>query len=142
MAENRQPILVTQGSVFLDGVKVMDSVSFTLKFTPKIWEGTQLGDFTSSSRWVNGKITGTLVERRSTAWLKNAVRKYLDSGATPEFTLQGVSSDRNSDYFRAYGTHTVTAVGCVLTGDINLLELDTNGDVVQDSIAFNAHNMV
>lgn len=46
--------------------------------------------------------------------------------------------DKNSDYYKTYGTNTVTCVGCVLTGDLPLTMLDSGGQVVEDSISFNA----
>ena len=50
--------------------------------------------------------------------------------------------DAGSDYNKAHGNITCTAVGCVLTGDINLIDLDSNGDVVDDVINFNAKDIV
>lgn len=40
------------------------------------------------------------------------------------------------------GSETVTCVGCVPTGDINLIEMDTDGDVVKESITFGAKRIV
>ena len=48
---------------------------------------------------------------------------------------------RNSDYYAANGTETVTCVGCVLTGDLNLINLDSEGQVVEDAISFNAKDI-
>ncbi len=53
-------------------------------------------------------------------------------------TIQGIMEDKNSDYYKIYGTNTVTCVGCVLTGDLPLTMLDSGGNVVEDSISFNA----
>jgi len=50
--------------------------------------------------------------------------------------------DKNSDYYKEYGTNTVTCVGCVLTGDLPLTMLDSGGDVVEDSISFNAKDVL
>ena len=36
----------------------------------------------------------------------------------------------------------MTCVGCVLTGDLNLINLDSNGEIVDDSIAFNVKDIV
>lgn len=35
----------------------------------------------------------------------------------------------------------VTAIGCVITGKIALMDLDTDGDVVKDSIEFGAKDL-
>lgn len=36
----------------------------------------------------------------------------------------------------------ITLVGCVLTGDLPLTALDSNGDVVDDVVSFNAKDIV
>ena len=51
-------------------------------------------------------------------------------------------NDENSDYYAENGAETITCVGCVLTGDLNLINLDSGGNVVEDSIAFNIKDIV
>lgn len=142
MQYNKNPINIREGKVFIDGVEVMDSVTCEIKFTPDTWSGKQLGERTPSTRWLGYSITGSITRRRSTPWLKEMIAKYIESGATPELTIQGVMNDANSDYYEQNGTDVVTAVGCVLTGDMSLTKLDTNGDVLDDSLAFNAKDVV
>ena len=50
--------------------------------------------------------------------------------------------DKASDYYSDYGSDTVTAIGCVPTGDINLLNLDANGDILDDALNFNAKDVI
>lgn len=142
MQYNKSPIVLTRGRAFINGVEVMDCIKLSFKWTPKIWSGTQLNEVTPSTRWVGGSYTGEITERRTTAWLKEVVKSFIESGETPELTIQGISNDENSDYYESYGSETITLVGCVLTGDIDLLSLDSDGEVVEDSIAFNAKAMV
>jgi hypothetical protein len=137
MQYNKNPISLREGKAFIDGVEVMDSIKIQIKFTPDVWTGRQLGERTPSSRWLGATITGTMTRRRSTPWLKEAIKKYMDSKETPEFTIQGIMNDENSDYYADNGAETVTCLGCVLTGDLNLIDLDSSGNVVEDSIAFN-----
>lgn len=139
---NKSPISLREGKVFIDGVECMDSVKCDIKFTPEVWSGKQLGERTNSSRWLGYAITGSITRRRSTPWLKNAIKQYAAGGRTPEFTIQGIMSDENSDYCADYGSDTVTAVGCVLTGDLPLTALDSAGEVVDDSISFSAKDIV
>ena len=135
---NKQPISLREGKIFLDGVEIVDGVTCQIKFTPDLWTGRGLGERSPSSRWLGYTITGTITRRRSTNWLQEKIREYLDSGATPELTIQGIGNDENSDYYQDYGTNTITAVGCVLTGDMNLIDLDSGGQVVEDVITFKA----
>lgn len=142
MEYNKNPISLREGKVFIDGVEVADSVACTIKFTPDVWSGKQLGERTNSSRWLGYNITGSITRRRSTNWLSEKIKEYRKSGATPEMKIQGIMNDENSDYYSAHGTDTVTCVGCVLTGDLPLTALDSGGEVVDDVIAFNVKDIV
>ncbi|MCD8216689.1 MAG: phage tail tube protein [Clostridiales bacterium] len=142
MEYNKSPISLREGHIYIDGVEVADGVKCNIKFTPDVWTGQQLGEHGYSSRWLNYKITGDVTRRRSTNFLKEKIQEYKDSGITPEMTIQGVMDDAGSDYYQDYGTDTVTCVGCVLTGDLPLTVLDSGGDVVEDTIAFNAKDVI
>jgi len=142
MEYNKNPISLREGKIFIDGVECADSIKCDIKVTPDVWTGRQLGESTPSSRWLGYTITGSITRRRSTPWLKEAIAKYAASKSTPEFKIQGIMDDANSDFYSDYGTDTVTCVGCVLTGDLPLTALDSNGDVVDDVISFNAKDIV
>lgn len=142
MQYNQNPISLREGKVFLDGVEVMDSIKLQINFTPDVWTGRLIGEQTPSSRWMGCTITGNMTRRRSTPWLREAIQRYIKTKGTPEFTIQGIMNDENSDYFASNGAETLTCVGCVLTGDINLIDLDSEGNVVEDNIAFNIKAIV
>lgn len=142
MKYNKNPISLREGSIFIDGVEVADSVNCTINFTPDTWTGRTLGETIPSTRWLGGSISGTITRRRSTDWLKQAIKKYIDSKETPEFTIQGIMDDKNSDYYDDFGDTTVTVVGCVLTGDLNLITLESEGEIVDDSISFSGKGLV
>lgn len=142
MKYNKNPISLREGKAFIDGLEVMDGIKFQVKFTPDVWEGRQLGERTPSSRWLGCKITGTMTRRRSTPWLREAINHYNKTKETPEFTIQGIANDENSDFYAENGSDVVTCVGCVLTGDLNLIDLDSEGNVVEDNIAFNVKDIV
>ena len=142
MKYNKSPISLREGKMFIDGVEVMDGIKANIKFTPDVWTGKQLGEKTPSSRYLGYAITGSITRRRSTPWLKEVIAKYRKTGETPELTIQGVMNDENSDYYKAHGEDSCTCVGCVLTGDMNLIDLDSNGEVVDDVINFNAKDIV
>lgn len=142
MQYNKNPISMREGKVFIDGLEVLDSVKCEIKFTPDVWTGKQLGERTPSSRWLGCQITGNITRRRSTPWLREAIQRYNRTKETPEFTIQGIMNDENSTYFEGNGAETITCVGCVLTGDLNLINLDSGGDVVDDNIAFNVKDIV
>ena len=142
MQYNHAPISLREGHVFLDGVEIADSITCTINFTPDVWTGRQLNELTPSSRWIGYAITGTIGRRRSTRWLEDKISEYMQTHETPEMTIQGVMDDPNSDYYQTYGASTVTCVGCVLTGDLPLTMLDSGGEVVEDSLGFNAKDVL
>jgi hypothetical protein len=142
MEYNKSPISLKEGKVFIDGVEVLDAVVCKITFTPNVWNGKIVGERSNSARWLGYDITGNITRRRSTNWLETKIREYLTSGKTPELTIQGVMNDENSDYYESHGSNTITAVGCVLTGDLPLTALDSNGEVVDDNIAFHAKDIV
>ncbi len=142
MKYNKEPILVQEGRVFLDGVEVMDLVNCKIVLTLDVWEGKQVGEKTPSTRWKGHSIKVTITRRRSTPFLKDTLKKYLHSGETPEFTIQGLQLDKNSAYYKEYGKDAVTVVGCVLIGDITVLEIDVEGDVLDDTIVFNGKDLI
>ena len=51
-------------------------------------------------------------------------------------------NDAGSEYFEKNGSDTVTVVGVVLTGDLSLLLLDADGQVLDDAIGFSAKALV
>lgn len=67
---------------------------------------------------------------------------YVKTGKTPELTIQGISDDQGSEFYAKNGSDTVTVVGCVPTGDLMLLSLDADGQVLDDSFGFNAKGIV
>ncbi len=139
---HKNPISLREGKVFLDGYEIFDAVKCEIKFTPDVWTGKQLGDRNDSSRWLGYSITGNITRRRTTTWTKDLIMDYVKTGKTPEFTIQGISDDKGSEFYANNGSDTVTVVGCVPTGDLMLLSLDADGQVLDDSFGFNAKGIV
>ncbi|MGY6262839.1 hypothetical protein ACW73Q_02920 [Faecalibacterium duncaniae] len=142
MKYNVRPISIRDGKIIIDGVEAGDSVSASGVFTPDTWSGKQLGDKSNSTRWLGYNITVALTRHRSNPWIKEVIKKYKDTGKTPEITIQGIMCDGDSDFFDKYGNDVCTFVGCVPTGAMPLTSLDSNGDVVTDSLTFNARNFL
>ena len=140
-ADLRNHIDCSQGKAFLDGEECMDAVSFSIVFSPVTSSTKTLGHTGEDTRWKGHTIKVTLSEYRSTDWIKQAIRNYLENKVIPSFTFQGVCTDEQSDYYKDYGGQTVTVTGCVPTGDITVLSHDVNSDFVQDSITFNCKDL-
>ena len=139
---NKRRISLREGRVYLDGKEIMDAVKLKAVFTPDVNESRGLKERGMSRRWLGFDITGTITEYRTTPWIHEAIKKYMKNGITPEFTITGVQDDKGSDYYTKYGNITKTLRGVVLTGDLSLINMDGEGDVMQDEIEFGANDMV
>ncbi len=142
MAYNKNPISAREGKIYIDGLLVYDGVSFEVNFTPDTWAGRELGNRGLSTRYLGYSLSGKLKRRRATTWLKDAMKNYIKTGVTPEFTITGINEDKNSDYYKEYGKLEVTVVGCVLTGDIKIFSADAEGTILEDDVAFSAYDIL
>ena len=135
---NSSPLSAREGKVYIDGVLVADSCKFIVKFKPDVWSGKQLSESGTNRRWIGYDIELTVTQWKTNRMYRTMVDKYLKDGATPELTIQGIQTDKNSDFYVTNKSEKVTCVGCVPTGDINLIDMDTEGDVVKEEITFGA----
>jgi len=142
MGFNKRRISLREGTLYLDGTAIADAVKCEAVFTPEVAESRALKEKGLSRRWIGYDITGTITEYRTTPWARQAIAKYLKTGETPEFTLTGIQNDKNSDYFEKNGNIKETLKGVVLTGDLSLLNLDAEGELLQDEIEFGAAKLV
>lgn len=138
---NRAPLSAREGKVFLDGTLIADTCKFKVVFKPDVWSGRQLSEPGTNRRWIGYDIEVTVEEWKTTRRYRTMIDEYLKSGKTPELTIQGVQTDENSDFYASNKGETVTCVGCVPTGDMNLIDMDTEGDVVKESITFGAKRL-
>lgn len=135
---NSRPLSAREGKAYIDGVVVYDACKFKVVFKPNVWEGKQLSELGTNRRWIGYDIEVILEEWKTTNRYKDMVDKYLKSGVTPELTIQGIQTDKNSDFYDRNGSNKITCVGCVPIDDISLSDMDTDGDVVKDSVKFGA----
>ena len=133
--------LLSMGKVFLDGHKVIDAEKVTITFTPTVKASKAFGDSTEHNRWAGYKIAVEISKFKTDCMAKETVLKYIKDGITPEFTIQGVATDTDSDFYDEFGSETVTCTGCVLTGDLSLLTLDANDEYVKETLKFSAINV-
>lgn len=140
--ENKRPLTLRNGHVYLNGDEIMEVATIHILFQPEVAEYRSLREKGKNRRWIGYDITGTMEEYRTTNWLAEAVKDYINTGQTPEFTIQATREDTGSDFYDENGGETITITGVVLTGDISLIDLDTGGDYVKDSISFGAKNVI
>ena len=138
---NRSPLSAREGKVYLGGVLIADTCKFKVTFKPDVWTGKQLSEPGNNRRWIGYDIELTSEEWKTTRRYRTMIDSYLKDGKTPELTIQGVQTDKNSDFYATNKSETVTCVGCVPTDDIDLIDMDTDGDVVKESIKFGAKRL-
>ena len=135
---NSSPLSAREGKVYIDGVLVADSCKFLVVFKPDVWSGKQLSEHATNRRWIGYDIEVQISQWKTTRMYRTMIDKYLKEGITPEMTIQGIQTDKNSDFYLTNKSEKVTCTGCVPTGDINLIDMDTDGDVVKEEITFGA----
>lgn len=135
---NSSPLSAREGKVYIDGVLVADSCKFLVVFKPDVWSGKQLSEHGTNRRWIGYDIEVQISQWKTTRMYRTMIDKYLKDGITPEMTIQGIQTDKNSDFYLTNKSEKVTCTGCVPTGDINLIDMDTDGDVVKEEITFGA----
>lgn len=141
---NDKPIMLANGKVYDgDGHEVLDAVTFTISAHLKNWTGKTLGaDGKRSTRVTGVEYDGTITRRKTTPWTKQFIQDFKD-GKVTEFTVQGQIADQDSDYYAKYGNETVTAYGCIPTGDLTLFEANVDSeDARNDTINFNIYDVV
>lgn len=139
---NKRPLLLRNGHVYLDGTEVMEASKISIIYQPEVANYRSLREKGVNRRWIGRDITGSLEEYRTTNWLVEAIKKYEATGVTPEFVIQATRDDEGSDFHESHPDgEVVTVTGVVLTGDIPLIDLDSSGEYVKDSIAFGAKDM-
>ena len=135
---NSSPLSAREGKVYIDGVLVADSCKFLVTFKPDVWSGKQLSERGTNRRWIGYDVEVQVSQWKTNRMYRTMIDKYLKDGTTPEMTIQGIQNDKNSDFYATNKSEKVTCVGCVPTGDINLIDMDTEGDVVKEEITFGA----
>lgn len=142
MSENIKPLSLVEGKAYIDGIEVMDAAKMTIQFVPKVANYRIVGKKGTHRRWVGYDITGTLEEYKTTNRYEKIVKEYIANGKTPEFTFQGIRTDQDSDYFETVGSESVTVIGAVITSEIPLLNIDSDGELVKENITFGARDVV
>lgn len=137
------PMLKTEGKVFIDGEEIIQAKKINVKVSLNNSTSKPLGVKTEKTRTTGYKITVEVGMYKTNKFGSMIVKKYLDKGLTPEFTIQALNNDKGSDFFKKYGNDVVTITGCVPTGDITMMDLDASStDYVEETITFSGYRFV
>ena len=84
MEYNTSPISLREAKVMLDGLVVADAVKATIKFTPDVWSGKQLGELLYGELLAGAGVDG-LVARVAAGWAARSPGTLPDA-APPRFS--------------------------------------------------------
>ena len=136
------PQLKTEGKVFIDGEEFLNAKEVLIKATLNNSQSKTLGVKTQKTRTVGYDISVEVGTYKANKFGVNILKKYVDKGLTPSFTIQALNNDKGSDFFSQFGNDVVTVTGCVPTGDLTLLDLDASStDYVEETITFNGFQL-
>ncbi len=138
---HRRRVSAREGKVIVEGYTVMDTVKFKVTSAPEVAKARGLGEKTQTARYMGVEHKITITEYKSTNIFRDVMNKFLETGETPEFTIQGIANDKHSDYYDTYGIDTVTCTGCVITSEIPIMELDSEGEFIQNEVEFLAYSV-
>lgn len=136
------PQLKCEGKVFIDGEECMHAKKATVKVTINSNKSKPLGQKTSKTRTTGYDIKVEVGMYKTNKFGTKIIKDYIDKGLTPEFTIQLFNNDKGSDFYKKYGNDVVTVIGCVPTGDITLMDLDSSStDYVEETISFDGYQI-
>lgn len=134
------PMLKTEGKLFIDGEEFAQAKKVLIKVTLNNSKSKPLGVKTEKTRTVGYTISVEVGLFKTNKFAVSIVKNYLDKGLTPEFTIQALNNDKGSDFFKKYGNDVVTVTGCVPTGDLTMIDLDSSStDYVEETINFSGY---
>ncbi|MGN0332172.1 MAG: phage tail tube protein [Lachnospiraceae bacterium] len=137
MEENRRHISLRQGKVARDGEVMLDTCKIDITYKVEVSETKSLGEMGTNRKWIGRDVEVVVEEYRANDNAKKMIEDFESTGKTPEYTIQGIRDDHDSDYYDKYQKdEVVTVTGCVPKGDISALNLDMDGDVVKDTITY------
>lgn len=125
-----------EGRGFVNGSQVTSLIKLHAVFTPEVSEKRVVGQRGKTPKVIGFGITGTITQFKATRWIRDAVKTYLTTGIFPLMDIQAVMDDPDSDFVRRYGEDRVQLIGVQLTGDLSLIDIDAEGEEIQEEISF------
>lgn len=136
------PELSGLGIIYFNGKKREDGVKFNLKANVETHQSKVLSQPGKTTRTTGISYSGQLTFRKTSPWLITYINNIREHGEAQPFTLQFIVSDPGSDYYKKHGAQRLTAIDCMLTGDIPLIEADADGDIINETLDFTARDII
>jgi hypothetical protein len=127
-----------EGRAFIGGKQVTSLVKLNAIFTPEVSKKRVVGQRGTTPKVIGYEITGTLTQFKNTPFIRDLIKQYLATGIFPKLDIQAVMDDKDSDYYKQYGEARIQFIGVQLEGDLPLIDIDSEGEEVQEEISFSA----
>lgn len=135
-------ISLTEGRIIVDGEVRTNAISAKATFTINTVAVKALGARNEGNKPTGYKIAGSLVQYKVSRWLIDICKEYQNTGILKPFDLQGVIEDKASMYYRENGVTRDTFVNCMLTGDIPIFDINSQGETMTEEISFTAEKII
>ena len=136
------PISSHQAGLYINKKHQTNCVGFKAQGTVDTKESRVIGQQTTKPRVRGVKFSGELRFYKASPWLAKYLMDVQERQFKQEFEIMGVLDDDPSDFGKQFGKQIVTLTGCVLTGDIVIMESDTNCDDEEEVVQFLAEKLV
>lgn len=127
-----------EGRAFVDGNQVTSLIKLNAVFTPEVTKKRVVGQKGMTSKVIGYDITGTITQFKATRWIRDAIKEYLTTGVFSKVDIQAVVDDKDSDFYKSYGEDRIQLIGVQLEGDLPLIDIDAEGEEIQEEITFSA----
>ena len=127
-----------EGRAFVDGNQVTSLIKLNSVFTPEVTKKRVVGQRGMTSKVIGYDITGTITQFKATRWIRDSIKEYLTTGVFSKFDIQAVVDDKDSDFYKSFGEDRIQLVGVQLEGDLPLIDIDAEGEEIQEEITFSA----
>ena len=135
-AKQTKRMSAREGRAYVNGSEVTSLIKLNAVFTPEISEKRTVGQRSTSAKILGFGITGTITQYKATRWLRNGIKQYLNTGVFPQMDIQATMDDADSDFYEQYGAERIQLIGVQLSGDLTLIDLDAEGEEVQEEVTF------
>lgn len=127
-----------EGRAFRGSEEVLSMISLEAVVALETTSKRVIGQRGMTHKVIGYDVTGTITQFKSTAWIRDSIKTYVNTGVFPTFDMQAVMDDPDSDYFENNGSDRVQFIGVQLTGDLPVVSLDSDGEEIEEEVTFSA----
>lgn len=136
------PVSSHQAALYMNGQHQTNCIGFKAVGTVDTKESRVIGQQTTKPRVRAVKFSGEMRFYKNSPWLAEYLKNVMQHQYTAAFDLMFFMDDDGSDYFKKFGKQKIQLTGCVITGDVTIMESNTNCDDLEETVQFMAEKMI